>query len=98
MAPSDHTIAIDTLTRLPGNGLPKGGMMLLVGGLVYALPAMLAWKRQSRRRWRITAINLLFGWTIIGWVVAMVLTYAYEPPPPGAEPDREHIPGSARGQ
>ena len=98
MAISYHGTVVDTLTRLPGNGLPKGWLMVLVGGLVYLLPTMLAWKRQSSRRWRITAINLLLGWTVIGWIVAMVLTYAYEPPPAGAAPDRAHIPGSPRGQ
>ncbi len=98
MAFSSQLAVADSIALLPGSGLPKGGMMLVVGGLVYVLPTMLAWKRQSSRRWRITAINLLLGWTVIGWIVAMVLTYAYEPPPVGADPDREHIPGSSRGQ
>jgi hypothetical protein len=32
---------------------------------------------------------------VIGWIVSMVLTYAYEPPPAG-EVDEEHVPGGAR--
>ena len=71
-------------------------MMLVVAALLYILPAMLAWKRQSSRRWKVLAINLLLGWTVIGWIVAMVLTYVYEPPPTGSEPDRAHIPGTPR--
>jgi len=37
----------------------------------------------------------LAGWTVIGWIVSMVLTYAYEPPPPG-EVDEAHVPGGER--
>ncbi len=69
--------------------------MLVVVGLLYVLPTMLAWVRKSRRRWKITAINLLLGWTVIGWIAAMVMTYVYEPPPE-SEPDTEHIPGTPR--
>lgn len=87
----------DSIARYQGGGAPKGAVMLVVLALLYALPAMLAWKRQSRRRWKITAINLLLGWTVIGWIVAMVMTYAYEPPADGEGPDREHVPGSSAG-
>ncbi len=87
----------DSVGRYQGGGAPKGAVMLVVLVLLYVLPTMLAWKRQSRRRWTITAINLLAGWTGIGWIVAMVLTFSYEPPPDG-ETDREHVPrGSTSG-
>ncbi len=86
----------DSVARYTGGGVPKGVVMMIAVALVYVLPSMLAWKRGSRRRWKITAINLLLGWTVIGWIVAMVLTFAYEPPPDGAEPDREHVPGGAQ--
>ena len=88
----------DSVARYQGGGMPKGAVMLVVLALMYALPTMLAWKRQSGRRWKITAINLLLGWTVIGWIVAMVMTYAYEPPPAGSEPDRAHIPGTSRSE
>ena len=87
----------DSVARYQGGGAPKGAVMLVVLALLYALPSMLAWKRGSRRRWKITAINLLLGWTVIGWVVAMVMTYAYEPPTEAEGPDRERVPGSSRG-
>ena len=35
-------------------------------------------------------------WTVIGWIAALLMTYAYEPPPPGSEPDRPHVPGEGR--
>ncbi len=78
-----------------GGGIPKGVVMVVACLGVYILPSLLAWKRGSSRRWKITAINVLLGWTVIGWIVSMVLTYAYEPPPAG-ELDVEHVPGGAR--
>lgn len=78
-----------------GGGIPKGFVMIIACFGVYILPSMLAWKRGSSRRWKITAINVLLGWTVIGWIVSMVLTYAYEPPPEG-ETDRAHVPGGPR--
>ena len=89
---------VDSAARYQGAGVPKGVIMLVVLALLYGLPTMLAWKRRCRRRWTIAAINLLLGWTVIGWIVAVVMTYAYEPPPEGSEPDREHIPGTPRGE
>ncbi len=81
--------------RFVGSGVPKGQVMIIALAGLYILPSMLAWKRGSSRRWKITAINLLLGWTVIGWIVSMVLTYAYEPPPPG-EVDEAHVPGGER--
>jgi hypothetical protein len=78
-----------------GGGIPKGFVMVIACFGVYILPSMLAWKRGSSRKWKITVINLLLGWTVIGWIVSMVLTYAYEPPPEG-EVDEAHIPGGSR--
>ena len=72
-------------------------LMLVILALVYNLPTMLAFKRGIRRRWTVLAINLMLGWTVIGWIVAMVMTYAYEPPAEGEGPDREHVPGTPRG-
>lgn len=80
-----------------GGGVPKGFVMVIACFGVYILPSMLAWKRGSSRRWKITAINVLLGWTVIGWIVSMVLTYAYEPPPAG-EADEEHVPGGTRSR
>jgi hypothetical protein len=73
------------------DGFSRITVMMVIGGAVYVLPTLLAWSRGSSRRWRITLINLLLGWTLIGWVVAMVMTFAYETPPEGAPPDEPHL-------
>ena len=70
--------------------------MVIIGTMLYVLPTMLAWQRQRQKKWKITAINLLLGWTVIGWIAALLMTYAYEPPPPGSAPDRPHVPGEGR--
>ncbi len=72
-------------------GFSRVSVMVIITVAIYILPTMLAWKRQSSRRWRITLINLLLGWTVVGWIVAMVMTFAYEPPPQGAPPDEPHL-------
>ncbi len=86
----------DTAARYTGGGVPKGFVMLGATILLYLLPSMLAWSRGGSRRWKVTLINVLLGWTVIGWIAALVMTYAYEPPPAGSEPDREHVPGTPR--
>ncbi len=73
------------------DGFSRITVMVIIGGAVYVLPTLLAWARGSSRRWRITLINLLLGWTLIGWIVAMVLTFAYEPPAGDAPPDEPHL-------
>jgi hypothetical protein len=67
-------------SRYAGGGLPKGGVMIVVLVLLYFLPTMLALKGGKRRKWKIAAVNILLGWTIIGWVASMLMVWAYEAP------------------
>ncbi|MCU0617688.1 MAG: superinfection immunity protein [Gemmatimonadaceae bacterium] len=82
--------AVDPAGRYTGGGLPKGAVIIVALVLLYFLPSMLAWSRKSQRRWKITAINALLGWTVIGWIVSMVMTWAYEPPPEGETDTLRH--------
>jgi hypothetical protein len=66
--------------RYTGGGLAKGGVMVVALVLLYFLPSMLALVGGKRRKWKIVAINVLAGWTMIGWVVAMIMNWAYEAP------------------
>lgn len=86
----------DSVSRYTGSGPAKAMIMYPILTLLYLLPCMLAWKNGSHRRWKITAINVLLGWTVIGWIAALMMAFAYEPPPEGSEPDRPHIPGTPR--
>lgn len=40
--------------------------------VLYFLPALKAFIKGKRDAWAIFALNLLLGWTFIGWVVALV--------------------------
>ena len=53
-------------------------LILLV--LLYFLPAIVGVWRQKRNATAIFVLNLLAGWTVIGWIVAMVWSVAYESP------------------
>jgi hypothetical protein len=57
-------------------GLDAGELAVLVVclaafGTLYALPSILAWHRRHPGRIAITALNLLLGWTLLGWVGAL---------------------------
>lgn len=79
--------------RYTGGGLPKGWIMIIISAALYVLPSLLAWKGENPRRTKIVLVNLLLGWTVIGWIAAMIMTYAYVAPPAG-DVDEPHEPGS----
>jgi hypothetical protein len=66
--------------RYTAGGFAQGVVIVVVLILLYFLPSMLAIVGGKRRKWRIVAINVLAGWTIVGWFAAMLMNWAYEPP------------------
>jgi hypothetical protein len=42
------------------------------GFVLYFLPAILAFGRSKRDAVAILVLNLLLGWTVIGWVISLV--------------------------
>ena len=42
----------------------------LIWVILYFLPSIIGW--QKRNAAAIVVVNLLFGWTVIGWIVALV--------------------------
>ncbi len=47
---------------------------LLSGG--YMLPWAVAALRGKSNHWTIFWVNLLLGWTVVGWVVALVMSFS----------------------
>ena len=45
---------------------------LVIIGLSYFVPTLIAYSRRHRKRGAILALNLLTGWTAIGWAIAAV--------------------------
>jgi hypothetical protein len=55
--------------------LSEIGLLILMFGL-YLLPALIAFLRRNRNYPAVFLLNLLLGWTGIGWVVALVWSVA----------------------
>jgi hypothetical protein len=67
----------EALPQTPGNG---GVYFALVAMLLYFLPSFAPW---GKRNWgAIFLLNLLLGWTLIGWIVALVWGWTIEAPRP----------------
>ena len=49
---------------------------------LYWAPTYLAWELQCQHFWHVALVNLLVGWTFIGWVVAAVMAWRDRPIPP----------------
>ena len=47
-------------------------MFVVAGFAFYFLPTLIASSRQSRSQGGIFVLNLLLGWTFIGWFVALI--------------------------
>lgn len=47
-------------------------LMLLAIVLIYMLPTIVAFGREHPRRQDITVLNILLGWTLIGWVAVFL--------------------------
>ena len=54
-------------------------VLALVSFLVYFLPSIIASRRQAQNGCAIFIVNLLFGWTFIGWLVALIWALADSP-------------------
>jgi hypothetical protein len=68
-------------------------ILLIVGGpllAIHFLPTIVAAARHAQNLWWILLVNLLTGWTCIGWVIALIwairntprYVVGYVPPPP----------------
>ncbi|MGH7813207.1 MAG: superinfection immunity protein [Candidatus Binataceae bacterium] len=71
--------------------LAIGFILLLIGGVFYLVPGFVASDRGHRNAAAIWALDILLGWTFIGWVVALVWALTSPPPPPPSVP-REAAP------
>jgi len=45
---------------------------LLLAAIVYVLPSIIAARRNHHQSTAICVLNLLLGWTLLGWAAAMV--------------------------
>jgi len=58
-------------------GSAIGAMVLfLIGVVVYLLPAIVAKKREHPNTTSIVVLNIFLGWSVLGWIVALVWAFS----------------------
>ena len=58
--------------------------IVVIAGVI---PSIVAFARNHRHRWAILAVNLLGGWTVLGWVIAAVWSSTADVEPSKPVPD-----------
>lgn len=53
----------------------------MLAGVIYVIPALVAMARGHSNRFTILVLNIFLGWTVVGWVFALVWSLAEEPRP-----------------
>jgi uncharacterized membrane protein YhaH (DUF805 family) len=51
----------------------------IVGGIAYLLPTIVGALRRRKDLGRIVIVNMLLGWTFIGWCVALLWSLGLDP-------------------
>ena len=65
------------------------GLSILIGLGSYFAPTVIAQTRNIKHPFTIFSINLLFGWTVVGWIAALVWAARQQP---RAQPDPASYP------
>jgi hypothetical protein len=47
-------------------------VVFIVGFCIYFLPSIVAFRRDRHNKGAILVLNMFLGWSVIGWVIAMV--------------------------
>lgn len=47
--------------------------LIVVALLVYLIPSLISFHRDNENKLTVLAVNALTGWTLVGWVVALVM-------------------------
>ncbi|WP_157772927.1 MULTISPECIES: superinfection immunity protein [Acetobacter] len=55
-----------------------GLVIVLVGLALYFMPTIIAVVRKINKPAGVVAINSLLGWTLVGWVAALVMSFSME--------------------
>ena len=59
------------------------GLIIVIGLSAYFLPFIVAQIRSTKRRGITLAVNLIFGWTVVGWIAALIWAMGQQPSPEG---------------
>lgn len=59
-------------------------ILLIFLGVLYFIPSFVAGNRHHRNQGSIFILNLFLGWTLVGWVAALVWSASAQPERPAA--------------
>lgn len=66
--------------ELNGFGKLVSMMFFVLVPMLYLLPSFEAWSREQPNLTPTVLVNIFLGWSLIGWVVAMVMAYKSSEP------------------
>lgn len=66
----------------PSTALVVVAWIIAILTLGYMLPWAIAAARDSKNQWAVLAINLLLGWTVLGWLAALIMSLVGSRPDP----------------
>lgn len=74
-----------SMGQIPSSGLNGFGKLVsllffVFAPALYLLPIYEAWKREHPNMTPVVLVNIFLGWTLIGWVAAMVMAYRSNEP------------------
>jgi predicted membrane channel-forming protein YqfA (hemolysin III family) len=61
------------------DGTATTALLAITCIVLYWLPTILGWKKANRTA--ILVLNLLLGWTVVGWIVALIWSLTTEQQP-----------------
>lgn len=53
-------------------------LALSIGTVIYFLPTIIACERGHKNAFAIFVLNVLLGWSIIGWAIALIWSVLYD--------------------
>ena len=80
-------------------GDPTRGLIILALILLfYFVPAIVAHNRNHRNRRAITVLNIFLGWTLVGWVIALVWSFTADTEEKSSAPAGLRLLGLSRAE
>ena len=51
----------------------SGDELIVAAMIMFWVPSLVAWRRHVTNTGSVVAVNVLLGWTVLGWVVALAM-------------------------
>jgi len=75
-----YSAGVSPNTRNHGFNTVVAYSLLVFGPLLYLLPSYEAFRLRQPKRLTIALLNVFLGWTVVGWIAAMVLAVKKQAP------------------